>query len=163
MRIFCFFADFCFVLREDREFREFKEIKEFKELKNSGFMVKYWLIIWKKLRGLEDVSYCKKILQLFFYAMFLIRGDICILCFLQGLTPPLHPAPGTTRSDVTLARECQRLGASGCFSAKFSFCPPAYKSGWNAGEWAIKSSAGLATSGESKLSFYMLSHWHTPL
>ena len=59
-------------------------------------------------------------------AMFPIRGDICILCFLQGLTPPLHPAPGTTRSDVTLARECQRLGASGCFSAKCSFRPPAF-------------------------------------
>ncbi len=58
--------------------------------------------------------------------MFPIWGDICILCFFQGLTPPLHPAPGTTRSDVTLARECQRLGASGCFSAKFSFRPPAF-------------------------------------
>ena len=59
-------------------------------------------------------------------AMFPIRGDICILCFFQGLTPPLHPAPGTTRSDVTLARECQRLGASGCFSAECSFRPSAF-------------------------------------
>ena len=54
-------------------------------------------------------------------------GEITLTCvFLQGLTPPLHPAPGTTRSDVTLARECQRLGASGCFSAKCSFRPPAF-------------------------------------
>ena len=61
-------------------------------------------------------------------------GEITLTCvFLQELTPPLHPAPGTTRSDVTLARECQRLGTSGCFSAKCSFRPPAYKSGWNAG------------------------------
>ena len=37
-------------------------------------------------------------------------GEITLTCvFLQELTPPLHPAPGTTRSDVTLARECQRL------------------------------------------------------
>ena len=54
-------------------------------------------------------------------------GEITLTCvFLQELTPPLHPAPGTTRSDVTLARECQRLGTSGCFSAKFSFRPPAF-------------------------------------
>ena len=54
-------------------------------------------------------------------------GEITLTCvFLQELTPPLHPAPGTTRSDVTLARECQRLGASGCFSAKCSFRPPAF-------------------------------------
>ena len=54
-------------------------------------------------------------------------GEITLtFVFLQGLTPPLHPAPGTTRSDMTLARECQRLGASGCFSAKCSFRPPAF-------------------------------------
>ena len=43
--------------------------------------------------------------------MFPIWGDNLFCAFLQGLTPPLHPAPGTTRSDVTLARECQRLGS----------------------------------------------------
>ena len=37
-------------------------------------------------------------------------GEIALtFVFLQGLTPPLHPAPGTTRSDMTLARECQWL------------------------------------------------------
>ena len=52
-----------------------------------------------------------------------------------GLRRPLvSPAPGTTRCDITLVRECRRLGASGCFSAKCSFRPPAYKSGWNAAE-----------------------------
>ena len=60
------------------------------------------------------------------FAMFPIWGDNLFCAFLQGLTPPLHPAPGTTRSDVTLTRECQRLGASGCFSAKCSFRPPAF-------------------------------------
>ena len=58
--------------------------------------------------------------------MFPIWGDNLFCAFLQGLTPPLHPAPGTTRSDVTLTRECQRLGTSGCFSAKCSFRPPAF-------------------------------------
>ena len=54
-------------------------------------------------------------------------GEISVSCaFLQGLTPPLHPAPGTTRSDVTLARECQRLGMSGCFSAECSIAPPPF-------------------------------------
>ena len=86
-------------------------------------------------------------------------GEITLTCvFLQELTPPLHPAPGTTRSDVTLARECQRLGGGKLFFGGMFDCSfPFFR------EWAIKSSAGLATSGESKLSFYMLSHWHTPL
>ena len=37
-------------------------------------------------------------------------GEVTLTCvFLQELTPPLHPAPGTTRSDMTLTRECQWL------------------------------------------------------
>ena len=64
---------------------------------------------------------------IFYCSLFSQYGEISVSCvFLQGLTPPLHPAPGTTRSDVTLARECQRLGASGCFSAECSFRPPPF-------------------------------------
>ena len=54
-------------------------------------------------------------------------GEVTLTCvFLQELTPPLHPAPGTTRSDVTLARECQRLGGGklffgGMFDCSFPF------------------------------------------
>ena len=55
-------------------------------------------------------------------------GEITyFVLFCRGLRRPLvSPAPGTTRCDVTLARECQRLGASGCFSAKCSFRPSAF-------------------------------------
>ncbi len=68
-----------------------------------------------------------KVTQKFFERLCSQYGEISVSCaFLQGLTPPLHPAPGTTRCDMTLARECQRLGASGCFSAKCSFRPPAF-------------------------------------
>ena len=58
--------------------------------------------------------------------MFPIWEDNLFCAFLQGLTPPLHPAPGTTRCDVTLACECQRLCASGIicgevFASSFLF------------------------------------------
>ena len=90
-------------------------------------------------------------------------GEITLTCvFLQGLTPPLHPAPGTTRSDVTLARECQRLCASGCFSAKCSFRPPAYKSGWNAAEWRNKSFAGLRHNWGRASSLFICCHIGIP-
>ena len=62
--------------------------------------------------------------------MFPIWGDNCILCFFAGA----YAARRSTRLSFTLTRECQRLVTSGCFSAKCSFRPPAYKSGWNAAE-----------------------------
>ena len=72
------------------------------------------------------------------FAMFPIWGDNLFCAFLQGLTPPLHPAPGTTRSDVTLTRECQRrCGVRLFFGGMFDCSSPFF------GEWAIKSSAGL--------------------
>ena len=87
------------------------------------FCYEYLLL---KKGGVAKLKKVCDALNFLLFAMFPIWGDNLFCAFLQGLTPPLHPAPGTTRSDVTLARECQRLGASGCFSAKFSFRPPAF-------------------------------------
>ena len=60
--------------------------------------------------------------------MFPIWGDNLFCAFLQGLTPPLHPAPGTTRSDETLVRECQAI-----FRRNVRFVLPHIKAGGTPG------------------------------
>ena len=102
--------------------------------------------------------------SVFLFEQFIINS--CVLnvdwfFITRGLTPP-PCIPGAGYDPVRYYAGAWMSAAVWCwavFSAECSIAPPLYKSGWNAREWAIKSSAGLATSGESKLSFYMLSHW----
>ena len=96
--------------------------------------------------------------------MFPIWGDSCILCFFSGdLLRPPHPGsrvrPGAMwRWRVSVSGW---MGAS-YFSAECSFRPPAYKSGWNAGEWAIKSSAGLRHNWGRASSLFICCHIGIP-